>query len=139
MPIKTNGNMHGTPVDGPPIVMQQLSKIKGACTVSHYDYHIIMDHSLPLVVTEVVGESVVVRRDVLVSMIVEVDSVVTWVWGGAGVIFTVVVVVVPLMSSQMSPTMTASTGQHEEFPHFIAVVSVSLVQYPLPWAPLTMS
>ena len=98
-----------------------------------------MDHSLPLVVTEVVGESVVVKRDVLVSMIVEVDSVVTWVWGGAGVIFTVVVVVVPLMSSQMSPTMTASTGQHEEFPHFIAVVSVSLVQYPLPWAPLTMS
>ena len=96
-----------------------------------------MDHSLPLVVTEVVGESVVVRRDVLVSMIVEVDSVVTWVWGGAGVIFTVVVV--PLISSQMSPTMTASTGQHEEFPHFIAVVSVSLVQYPLPCAPLTMS
>ena len=97
-----------------------------------------MDHSLPLVVTEVVGESVVVRRDVLVSMIGEVASVLSCVWGGAGVISTVVVVV-PLISSQMSPTMTASTGQHEKFPHFIAVLSVSLVQYPLPWAPLTMS
>ena len=70
-------------------------------------------------------------------MIGEVASVLSWVEGGAGVIFTVVVV--PLMSSQMSPNMTASTGQHDEFPHFIAVLSVSLVQYPLPWAPLTMS
>ena len=43
--------------------------------MSNYDYQIIMDHSLPLVVTEVVGESVVVRRDVLVSMIGEVASV----------------------------------------------------------------
>ena len=84
--------MHGTPVDGPPIVMQQLSKIKGACTVSYYGFQIIMDHSLPLVVTEVVSESVVVGRDVLVAMIGEVASVLSWVWGGAGVIFTVVVV-----------------------------------------------
>ena len=107
--------------------------------MSHFDYLIIKNHKLPLVVTEVVGETVVVRRDVLVvSMICDDEaSVLSWVGGGADVIFTVVVV--PLMSSQMSPTMTASTGQHEEFPHFIAVVSVSLVQYPLPWAPLTMS
>ena len=31
-------------------------------------------------------------------------------------------------STQKSPTMTASTGQHASLPHFNAKVSVSLVQ-----------